>query len=190
MGGVCLLTWRRTSNPDFTSWSASCVIQHCWLLQSDCHLITYCTLLQYANCVLGQENHWQYGKSSHLESNHMGAWSKNVYVSQSGSNLQIPHSKIDYPQCHSLMPWPCPLADKEKGLVTIEWFLGCVNSAVLILYKRWLHACMTYNYFTGDSAQPRNRTSHQTLFLMRGWGLGVRLTTPWQERPDMLVCDD
>ena len=127
--------------------------------------------------------------------NHMGAWSKNVYVSQSGSNLQIPHSKIDYPQCHSLVPWPCPLADKEKGLVTTEWFLGCVNSAVLILYKG-LHACMTYIYIyiyirislvyvhacIVSLACPKS--------ALRGWGLGVRLTTPWQERPDVLVCND
>ena len=127
-------------------------LHHTALLTTAIRLITI-TYCQYANCVLGQENYWQYGKSSHLESNHMGAWSKNVYVSQSVSNLQIPHSKIDYnPQHHSLMPWPCPLADKEKGLVTIEWFLGCVNSAVLILYKHWLHACMAYTYFTGTLA--------------------------------------
>jgi len=31
---------------------------------------------------------------------------------------------------------------EEKGLVTIERFLGCADSAVLILNECWLHACM------------------------------------------------
>ena len=121
--------------------------------------------------------------------NHMGAWSKNVYVSQSGSNLQIPHSKIDYPQHHSLMPWPCPLADKEKVLVTIEWFLGCVNSAVLILCKR-LHACMTYIRISLVYVHACIVSLACPKSALRGWGLGVRLTTPWQERPGVLVCSD
>jgi len=44
------------------------------------------------------------------------------------------------------------------------------------------HAWMTWHYFiglseikTGDSAQPRNHSIVQTLFLVRGRSLGMRL---------------
>ena len=81
-----------------------------------------------------------------------------------------------------------PPSHEEKGLVTIEWFLGCTKSEVLILNKHWLPACMIFHWFmhTLDVAlfhwlvqnsrtltrhNQESLSSHQTLFLVRGWGL-------------------
>jgi len=99
---------------------------------------------------------------------------------------------------YSLVPRPCPDPALSRGKRSgdywaISW-LCWVNSLDFgqdneivpchpsMLISQWnsLTSCkhvidVRSKIDTAESAQPRNRSSHQTLFLTRGWGLGTRL---------------
>jgi len=74
------------------------------------------------------------------------ASSMEVYGNQVSVAYWVKFSVLDTTTiCYSIPPqfsWT-----EEKGLGTIEWFLGCAESAVLIFNVHWWHACMAYGLF-------------------------------------------
>ena len=102
--------------------------------------------------------------------------------------------------CIHLVSCPDP-SYEERGLMTIERFLGCAQSAVstpnkpmkwrcnysLIQKSRLLTCPRVYNCYKPLLATTKEAlNSHQTLYLVRGWGLRMRLaltcpfsTLPW-----------
>ena len=93
-----------------------------------------------------------------------------------------------------IVSWPHPISHEEKGLVTIEWFLSCAESTIVILdkpmrkchviqecAKTMKYASILFKINTADMAQLLN--CHQTHFLVTGaWGPGMRLTDRWTEQ--------
>jgi len=97
----------------------------------------------------------------------------------------------------SLVPAQTPPSHEEKGLVTIERFLGCAELAVLTVdyiasHKAyfsglWAHLDDMALFHWIDcwlSTTKKSLNSHQILFLMKKRGLGMRLPPA-----ALVVCD-
>ena len=113
-----------------------------------------------------------------------GGFSEEVrmWFSDHGFNfLSSSSESIPFP---SLVPRPHP--HKEKGLVSIERFLGCSELAVFIQNKPLNETTLRHkdiqDCWLGTTKDALN--SHQTLFFVRVWGLGTRQTSS----PDVIVC--
>ena len=102
----------------------------------------------------------------------------------------------------SIIPWssfvPRPLFHEKKGLVTIKHFLGCAESAVLVLNKPMKQRNVIYTWVyarqisqchknskikVADLAQPRKHSmfTRSLIFLMRGWETIMGTRPSWRK---------